>query len=219
VPGIPYHVPSCWVPVWGELGGGNSLAARELAAAAGGESGSLRSAVLFCVFSLSVSLLLLLFPLFAVLLNCPHPDPPVSACFFPFSSPPRWRRNKEYLLNSLPTIKSSILAFHGIITVSLSATSTYLSYTSRDGDSTTSLSSLFQCLITLLAKKFFRISKPPLAQLEAISSHLITSYLGEETDTHLATISFQVVVESSEIYPEDPLFSRLNSPSSLSRSS
>jgi len=30
--------------------------------------------------------LLLLFPLFAVLLNCPYPDPPVSACFFPFSS-------------------------------------------------------------------------------------------------------------------------------------
>jgi len=33
------------------------------------------------VFSLSVSLLLL-FPLFAVLLNCPYPDPPVSACLF-----------------------------------------------------------------------------------------------------------------------------------------
>ena len=26
------------------------------------------------------------FPLFAVLLNCPYPDPPVSASFFPFSS-------------------------------------------------------------------------------------------------------------------------------------
>jgi len=44
---------------------------------------------LCCGFSLSVSLLLL-FPLFAVLLNCPYPDPPVSACFFPFSSAP-WR--------------------------------------------------------------------------------------------------------------------------------
>jgi len=39
------------------------------------------------VFSLSVSLLFL-FPLFAVLLNCPYPDPPVSACFSPFSSAP-----------------------------------------------------------------------------------------------------------------------------------
>jgi len=44
---------------------------------------------LCCVFSLSVSLLFL-FPLFAVLLNYPYPDPPVSACFFPFSSAP-WR--------------------------------------------------------------------------------------------------------------------------------
>ena len=35
---------------------------------------------LCCIFSLSVSLLLL-FPFFAVLLNCPYPDPPVFACF------------------------------------------------------------------------------------------------------------------------------------------
>jgi len=41
-----------------------------------------------CVFSLSISLLFL-FPLFAVLLNCPYPNPPVSACFFSFSSAPR----------------------------------------------------------------------------------------------------------------------------------
>jgi len=70
----------------GEWGGGKSLVARERRAAAGGEGGSLRSTVLCCVFSLS---LLLLFPLFAVLLNCLYPDPPVSACFFPFSSAPR----------------------------------------------------------------------------------------------------------------------------------
>jgi len=42
-----------------------------------------------CVFSFSGSLLFL-FPLSAVLLNCPYPDPPVSACFFSFSSAPRW---------------------------------------------------------------------------------------------------------------------------------
>ncbi|KAK4807218.1 hypothetical protein QYF61_024338 [Mycteria americana] len=35
-------------------------------------------------------------------------------------------------------------------------------------------------------------SKPPLAQLEAISSHPITCYLGEETDPHLSTTSFQL---------------------------
>ena len=52
------------------------------------ESGCVRSCCLFCVYSLSVSLLLL-FPLSAVLLNCPYPDPPVSACFFPFSSAPQ----------------------------------------------------------------------------------------------------------------------------------
>ncbi|KAK4815591.1 hypothetical protein QYF61_004806 [Mycteria americana] len=34
-------------------------------------------------------------------------------------------------------------------------------------------------------------SKPPLAQLEAISPHPITCYLGEETDPHLSTTSFQ----------------------------
>jgi len=72
----------------GELRGGNSLAARERARQRQ-ESGSVPSCCLCCVFPLSVSLLLL-FPLFAVLLNCPYPDPPVSACFFPLSSAPWW---------------------------------------------------------------------------------------------------------------------------------
>ena len=36
----------------------------------------------------------------------------------------------------------------------------------------------------------------PLAQLVAISSSPITSYKGEEADTHLAATFFQVVVES-----------------------
>ncbi|KAK4817962.1 hypothetical protein QYF61_003482 [Mycteria americana] len=47
-------------------------------------------------------------------------------------------------------------------------------------------------------------SKPPLAQLEAISSHPIASYLGEETNTHLSTTSFQVVVESNKVSPQPP---------------
>ncbi|KAK4820755.1 hypothetical protein QYF61_006095 [Mycteria americana] len=47
-------------------------------------------------------------------------------------------------------------------------------------------------------------SKPPLAQLEAISSHPITCYLGEETDPHLSTTSFQVVVESNKVSPQPP---------------
>jgi len=86
-PGIPYHVPSCWVPV----GGSGAVGTHSwLGSAGGGGSGErlCGSCGLFCVFSSSVSLLLL-FPLFAVLLNCPHPDPPVSACFFSFSPAPR----------------------------------------------------------------------------------------------------------------------------------
>ncbi|KAK4833094.1 hypothetical protein QYF61_027760 [Mycteria americana] len=47
-------------------------------------------------------------------------------------------------------------------------------------------------------------SKPPLAQLEAISSHPITCYLGEETDPHLTTASFQGVVESNKVSPQPP---------------
>jgi len=49
---------------------------------------------LCCVFSLYVSLLLL-FPLFAVLLNCPYPHPPVFACFFAFSSTPRQGEGRQ----------------------------------------------------------------------------------------------------------------------------
>jgi len=79
---------------WGELGGGKAVAAQERAAAAGGEGGSVRSCCLFCVFSLSVSLLFL-FPLFAVLLNCPYPDPPVFAFLFPFSSSPHWGEGRQ----------------------------------------------------------------------------------------------------------------------------
>ncbi|KAK4828712.1 hypothetical protein QYF61_000550 [Mycteria americana] len=47
-------------------------------------------------------------------------------------------------------------------------------------------------------------SKPPLVQLEAISSCPITCYLGEETDPHLSTTSFQAVVESDKVSPQPP---------------
>jgi len=48
-------------------------------------------------------------------------------------------------------------------------------------------------------------SKPPLNQLEAICSHSIAGYLGEETNAHLTTTSFQVVVESDKVPPQPPL--------------
>jgi len=38
-------------------------------------------------------------------------------------------------------------------------------------------------------------------QLEAISSHPVTSYLGEETNIHLTMTAFQVVVESNKVSP------------------
>ncbi|KAK4811173.1 hypothetical protein QYF61_019804 [Mycteria americana] len=47
-------------------------------------------------------------------------------------------------------------------------------------------------------------SKPPLVQLEALSSCAIICYWGEETDTHLSTTSFQVVVESNKVSPQPP---------------
>ncbi|KAK4809371.1 hypothetical protein QYF61_001889 [Mycteria americana] len=54
-------------------------------------------------------------------------------------------------------------------------------------------------------------SKPPLAQPEAISSCPITCYLGEETDPHLSTPSFQAVVESDEV-PLQPPFLQAEQP-------
>jgi len=42
-------------------------------------------------------------------------------------------------------------------------------------------------------------------QFEAISSCPITGYLGEETNTHLTTTAFQVVVESDKAPPQPPL--------------
>ena len=48
----------------------------------------------------------------------------------------------------------------------------------------------------------FRSSTPPLMQLETISLCPIAFYLGEETDTHLATTSIQVVVECDKVFPE-----------------
>ena len=42
-------------------------------------------------------------------------------------------------------------------------------------------------------------------QLEAIPSHSITGYTGEEANSHLAITSFQGVKESDKVSPEPPL--------------
>ncbi|PKU30659.1 hypothetical protein llap_19038 [Limosa lapponica baueri] len=47
-------------------------------------------------------------------------------------------------------------------------------------------------------------SKPLVVQLEAISSCPIVCYLGEETNPHLSTTSFQVVVESDKVSSQPP---------------
>jgi len=47
--------------------------------------------------------------------------------------------------------------------------------------------------------------EPPLAQLKAIPSNPIASYMGEEANPHLVTTFFQIVAESYSISPEPPL--------------
>ena len=80
-PGIPYRV------TLGSGGGGGAAGTHSRGSGACGAGTVQESGSVFCrVFSLFVSLLLL-FPLFAVLLNCPYPDPPVF-CLFSFHSPP-----------------------------------------------------------------------------------------------------------------------------------
>ena len=79
----------------------------------------------------------------------------------------------------------------------LSAISKHFLNTSRNGDSTTS----FQC------KEIFPNIQPEsfLVQLEAIPSSPIISYVREQADLHLATVSFQVVVESDKVSSKPPL--------------
>jgi len=120
----------------GELGSRNSFAARESTAAADRESGSVGHAVCV-VFSPHLDRCCYFSLCFAVLLNCPYPHPPVSACFFPFSYTPRRGEGQSC---------GAFVAGH-------SQTIT----ASRDGDSITSLGSLFQGLTTSV-KKLFLIS-------------------------------------------------------------
>ena len=47
--------------------------------------------------------------------------------------------------------------------------------------------------------------EPPLAQLKAISSSPITSYVAAEASHHLTTVSLQVAVESNKVSLELPL--------------
>ena len=77
--------------------------------------------------------------------------------------------------------------------MSLSTTSRHFLNTFRDGDSTTSLGSPFQCLAALSVKKFFPDIQPKLtlAQLETTSPHPVTCHQWEETNPAL-TLSIQI---------------------------
>ena len=87
-PGIPYHVTSRWVPVWGGgVAGRHSRLGRAQRRSGFGRAAVVRFVV---VFSPYLYRCCSCFPLFAVLLNCPYPDPPVSASFFSFSSTCWW---------------------------------------------------------------------------------------------------------------------------------
>jgi len=85
----------------------------------------------------------------------------------------------------------------------LNAISTHLLNTARNGDSTVSLGSLFQCLTTFLLKKVFLISNLKLPCCNLKPFPLILSLVTwEETNTHLVTPSFQVLVESDKVSPQ-----------------
>ena len=85
--------------------------------------------------------------------------------------------------------------------MSLSTTSKCFLNTSRDGDSTTSLGSLGHCLSSL-SENFFLISNlnPPWCNLRTFPLILFL----EEVNPHLATTSFQAVLESCKLSPEPP---------------
>lgn len=78
------------------------------------------------------------------------------------------------------------------------ATSTHLLNPSRDGDSTTGLGSLCQSWTTLPLKKLLPSArpKPPLKQLETVSSHASPCSMGAEPNPHLAGLSCQGVAQS-----------------------
>jgi len=90
-------------------------------------------------------------------------------------------------------------------TMSLSATSPHFVSTSRDGDSTISLGSLFQCPTTLSEKKVFLISSLnlPWHNLSPFPPILFL-LLEKRADSHLSTTSFQAVVESNKVSSEPP---------------
>lgn len=70
--------------------------------------------------------------------------------------------------------------------------------TSRDGDSNTSLCSPFHTKQPFSLKNFFTSNvqlKPPVAQLQTVSSCPVPGCLGEKADPRLAATPFQAAAE------------------------
>lgn len=94
----------------------------------------------------------------------------------------------------------------------------YLLYSFRNGDSTTCLGSLFQCLTTLSVKTHNVQSRSLVVPLTAVFSCPLLCYLGEGAGLHLDTASFQTFLlqrvkassESPFLQAEDPLLPRVN---------
>ena len=91
--------------------------------------------------------------------------------------------------------------------MSRSATSTRFLNPSRDGDSTTALGSLVQCLATLAVKTFFLISNLnlPWCNLRPLPLFLLLVTWEKRPTPHLTTTSFQGAVESDKVSPQPPL--------------
>jgi len=99
--------------------------------------------------------------------------------------------------------------------MSLSTTSKWFLNTCRDGDSTTSLGSLFQCSF---CKEVFPNIQPKLtlAQLKAISPLPVTCHPWEDTNPALAGSAFQRMGDSNRVSPQPPFPQTKHSPSSFS---
>jgi len=68
------------------------------------------------------------------------------------------------------------------------------------------MGSLFQCLMTLLVKKFFLVSNLNLLWHNWRPFLVVVSLVtwGKKPNTHLATTSFQAIVENNKISPQPP---------------
>jgi len=90
--------------------------------------------------------------------------------------------------------------------MSLSTTSKWFLNTSRNGDSTTSLGSLFQCFTALFVKQPFPDIQPKLTlvQLEAISPCPVTCPQWEEPHPTLAVSTFQILQEGNKVSRQPP---------------